>query len=69
MLTPVLQQSASSDEEDDYDDFEVVPQDNSDDDADMWDVEGENEDELKQAKIKSEYLNWLRQPAPMLIPC
>lgn len=34
------------------DDFEVVPQD-QDDDTDMWDVEGENEDEVKQAKIKS----------------
>lgn len=34
------------------DDFEVVPQDD-DDDVTMWDVEGENEDELKQEKIKS----------------
>ncbi|KAI0721317.1 Spb1 C-terminal domain-containing protein [Cerioporus squamosus] len=40
---------------DDYDDFEVVPQD-KDDDADMWDVEGENEDEIKQAKIQKQGL-------------
>ncbi|KAL7285148.1 hypothetical protein ACG7TL_000240 [Trametes sanguinea] len=44
--------STSSEAESDFDDFEVVPQDRSDDDADMWDVEGENEDELKQAKIQ-----------------
>jgi AdoMet-dependent rRNA methyltransferase SPB1 len=30
----------------------VVPQD-QDYDADMWDAEGENEDEVMQAKIKS----------------
>ncbi|CDO78227.1 hypothetical protein BN946_scf184726.g2 [Trametes cinnabarina] len=44
--------STSSKEESDSDDFEIVPQDRSDDDADMWDAEGENEDELKQAKIQ-----------------
>ncbi|KAI1793875.1 Spb1 C-terminal domain-containing protein [Ganoderma leucocontextum] len=33
------------------DDFEVVPQD-QDDDVEMWDVDGENEDEVKQAKIQ-----------------
>ncbi|KAM5533078.1 hypothetical protein V8D89_013221 [Ganoderma adspersum] len=32
------------------DDFEVVPQD--DDDVEMWDVNDENEDEVKQAKIQ-----------------
>ncbi|KAG5652171.1 hypothetical protein H0H81_006011 [Sphagnurus paluster] len=42
-------ESAASD--DDEDDFEVVPQE-PDGDVDMWDVEGENEDELKQAKIR-----------------
>ncbi|KAF9822007.1 hypothetical protein IEO21_00001 [Rhodonia placenta] len=36
---------------DDEDDFEVVPQD-PDDSAYMWDVENENEDELKEAKIR-----------------
>ncbi|KAI0361270.1 hypothetical protein OH77DRAFT_1417509 [Trametes cingulata] len=51
-MSGVEEEAASSEEEDDYDDFEVVPQDRSDDDADMWDVEGENEDELKQAKIQ-----------------
>nr|VWO94241.1 Uncharacterized protein [Ganoderma boninense] len=35
------------------DDFEVVPQD-EDDDVEMWDVDGENEDEVKQAKIQTE---------------
>ncbi|KZP31228.1 FtsJ-domain-containing protein [Athelia psychrophila] len=42
-------EEASNGDEDN--DFEVVPQD-EDDDADMWDAEGENEDEIKQAKIK-----------------
>ncbi|KAI8980692.1 Spb1 C-terminal domain-containing protein [Trametes punicea] len=46
------QRSALSDGEEDLDDFEVVPQDRSDDDVDMWDVDGENEDEVKQAKIE-----------------
>lgn len=32
------------------DDFEIVPQDPHDE---MWDVTNENEDELKQATIKS----------------
>ncbi|RDX50401.1 FtsJ-domain-containing protein [Lentinus brumalis] len=41
--------------EDDFDDFEIVPQD-KDDDVDMWDVEGENEDEIKQAKIQKQGL-------------
>ena len=45
---------------DDYSDFEVVPQD-KDDDVDMWDVEGENEDEIKQAKIQSQH------PSPIYI--
>ncbi|OBZ79287.1 AdoMet-dependent rRNA methyltransferase SPB1 [Grifola frondosa] len=36
---------------DDEDGFEVVPQD-PDDDIEMWDVDGENEDEIKQAKIR-----------------
>ncbi|OCH96203.1 hypothetical protein OBBRIDRAFT_744279 [Obba rivulosa] len=39
---------ASSDEDDD---FEIVPQE-PDDDAGMWDVEDDNEDEIKQTKIK-----------------
>ncbi|KAH9847396.1 Spb1 C-terminal domain-containing protein [Lenzites betulinus] len=47
-----IEELASSEAEDDFDDFEIVPQDRSDDDADMWDVEGENEDEIKQAKIR-----------------
>ena len=45
---------------DDYSDFEVVPQD-KDDDVDMWDVEGENEDVIKQAKIQSKH------PSPIYI--
>ena len=32
--------------------FDVVPQEN-DDDVEMWDAEGENEDEIKQAHILS----------------
>lgn len=36
---------------DDDDDFEVVPQ-TADDDVDMWDVEGDNEEEAKNSKIK-----------------
>jgi len=44
-----LIQDPASEEDDD---FEVVPQDH-DDDTDMWDAEGENEDEAKQAKIRS----------------
>ncbi|KAI0080260.1 hypothetical protein K474DRAFT_1657968 [Panus rudis PR-1116 ss-1] len=42
----------SQDEGSDEDDFEVVPQEHSDEDDTMWDVEGENEDEIKQEKIK-----------------
>ncbi|KAF7967184.1 hypothetical protein HWV62_35612 [Athelia sp. TMB] len=38
--------------QDEGDNFEIVPQDQDDDDAEMWDAEGENEDEIKQAKIK-----------------
>lgn len=37
---------------DNEDDFEIVPQE-EDSDADMWDVEDENEDEIKQEKIRS----------------
>ncbi|THV04839.1 FtsJ-domain-containing protein [Dendrothele bispora CBS 962.96] len=36
--------------EDDEDDFEVVPM--EEDDAELWDVENENEDEIKQEKIR-----------------
>ena len=43
------QVSASEDE----DDLEIVPQD-QEDDTDMWDVENEDEDEIKQEKIRSE---------------
>ena len=39
----ICRQLVSSD--DDHDDFEIVPQD-PDDDVDMWDVDGENEDEI-----------------------
>ncbi|KAK1232715.1 AdoMet-dependent rRNA methyltransferase spb1 [Marasmius sp. AFHP31] len=39
------------DEDADEDDFEIVPQE-LEDDADMWDVSNENEDEAKQAYIK-----------------
>ncbi|KAK0478526.1 Spb1 C-terminal domain-containing protein [Armillaria novae-zelandiae] len=45
-------QVPESQHDDDDDDFEIVPQEN-DDTVDMWDVEGENEDEAKQAKIKA----------------
>ncbi|KAJ6610100.1 FtsJ-like methyltransferase-domain-containing protein [Mycena sp. CBHHK59/15] len=34
------------------DDFEIVKADDDDGDADMWDVENENEDHIKQEKIK-----------------
>ena len=40
----------------DEDDFEVVPQEPDDADEEMWDVEDENQDEIKQAHIKSETL-------------
>ena len=36
------------------DDFEVVPQEPDDADEEMWDVENENQDEIKQAHIRSE---------------
>lgn len=39
----------------DGDDFEIVPQDQSDDDT-MWDVEDEDEDEVKREKIKKQGL-------------
>ncbi|THG99899.1 hypothetical protein EW026_g2532 [Hermanssonia centrifuga] len=42
-------QEASSEE--DEDDFEIVPQ-QPEDDIDMWDVGDENEDEIKQEKIR-----------------
>lgn len=45
-------QELASDKEDGDDDFEVVPQD-QENDVDMWDAVGENEDGVKQAKIKS----------------
>lgn len=35
------------------DDFEVVPQEPDDADEEMWDVEDENQDEIKQAHIRS----------------
>lgn len=38
---------------DDGDDFEIVPLASDDGDVDMWDVEDENEDEIKQEKIRS----------------
>lgn len=37
----------------DDDDFEVAPAAVSDDDVDMWDAENKNEDEIKQACIRS----------------
>lgn len=40
----------------DEEDFEIVPQEPDDADAEMWDVEGENEDEIKQAHINSRSL-------------
>lgn len=40
-------------ESDDDDDFEVVPLAQDDGDVDMWDVEDENEDEIKDEKIRS----------------
>lgn len=36
-------------------DFEVVSQE-MDDDAEMWDVENENEDDIKQSHIQSMFL-------------
>lgn len=47
------------------DDFEIVPQEA--DDADMWDVEGENEDEIKQAKIKSMWFHYLHRATELTI--
>lgn len=47
------------------DDFEVVPQEA--DDGDMWDVEGENEDEIKQAKIKSMWFHCLHRATELTI--
>ncbi|KAK0465202.1 FtsJ-domain-containing protein [Desarmillaria tabescens] len=48
-----MSESQHDDEdEDEDDDFEIVPA-QENDDVDMWDVEGENEDEAKQAKIKA----------------
>lgn len=44
--------NASSQQSEDDDDFEIVPRE-ADNDADMWDVENENEDAVKQAKINS----------------
>lgn len=52
VISLINKQEASG--QDEGDDFEIVPQDQDDDDAEMWDAEGENEDEIKQAKIKSE---------------
>lgn len=43
-------QSISDESEDD---FEVVPLDADGDDGDVWDVEDEDEDEVKQDKIRS----------------
>ncbi|KAF7799012.1 hypothetical protein EIP86_010242 [Pleurotus ostreatoroseus] len=43
--------SAEGEGEEDEDDFEIVPQE-PEDDVDMWDVEDENEDELKEEMIK-----------------
>ena len=43
-------------QDEDDDDFEVVPQTQDDGDVDMWDVEGEDEDEIKQEKIRSMFL-------------
>ena len=37
----------------DEDDFEVVPQEPDDADEEMWDVEDEDQDEIKQAHINS----------------
>jgi AdoMet-dependent rRNA methyltransferase SPB1 len=48
----MIVQEPASDEEEENDDFEVVPQYHAND-ADMWDAENENEDEVKEAKIKS----------------
>jgi AdoMet-dependent rRNA methyltransferase SPB1 len=45
----VVQKSATPGD----DDFEVAPAAVSDDDVDMWDAENENEDEIRQAHIKS----------------
>lgn len=50
-----LDEAASMDEN-----FEVVPQE-LDADDDMWDVEDENEDEIKEAKIKSKLSRNLRK--------
>jgi hypothetical protein len=48
--------SEDSDSEEVQSDFEVVRQESeSDDAAEMWDVNNENEDELKSSQIKGKY--------------
>ena len=48
---------SSDDDYEDEDDFEVVPQDKSDDDI-MWDADGVNEDEVKEEHIKSTRIDY-----------
>lgn len=46
---------------DENDDFEIVPQDNNDDDVDMWDADGMNEDDANQKDVLStsfELITW-----------
>lgn len=50
---------ALQDESADDDDFEVVPQDTEADGADMWDVDDEDEDAIKRAKILSKFCELL----------
>lgn len=55
----------------DNDDFEVVPQD-KDTDMDFWDADGENEDEIKQARILSmiiEKHRTMRYLTKLFFPC
>ena len=46
-----------------------MPQEPDDADEEMWDVEDENQDEVKQAHIKSQSLNFPPQAYELLITC
>ncbi|THH33500.1 hypothetical protein EUX98_g624 [Antrodiella citrinella] len=45
-----MDENTVSADSDDDEDFEVVPQDNNDDDVEMWDVDDENEDVVKEER-------------------
>ena len=53
LSTSVTHKEPQMESDGDDDDFEVVPLAEEVDDVDMWDVEDENEDDIKQEKIRS----------------